>query len=44
MSSSSTHRVCLAALAEFAIDADESACFEHLLRDLDALHSVGPAQ
>ena len=35
-------RSCFAALADAAIDFDESVHFEHLLLDLDALHPCGP--
>ncbi len=31
-------RSCLAALADIAMDFDESVLYEHLLLDLDALH------
>ena len=34
-------RSCLAALADMAIDFDDSVLYEHLLLDLDALHHDG---
>jgi hypothetical protein len=35
-------RSCLAALADSASTFEESVHYEHLLLDLDALHTIGP--